>query len=206
MEIVSASFRPFSILFAKLSIYRLLNRDPFDLTPEQYRRVCLWQARRDALLNFWRRDQLICMGLWPSLPSKATHHSPRPVPPVVPIPPRPERVPKWDKLLCAALGGYPCGTLYPGEAADEWRGKGLQVDYVPLWALPPYKLAPLPSSTLPAPSVKILDESVLPALAAELRRLHRRLGYKIARVSIGITPGNDDVAPPLVPIWERQGF
>lgn len=210
MEIVSASFRPFSILAAKLSIYQFLNRDPLDLTTEQYRRVCLWRARRDALLNFWRRDQLICNGLWPSVSSlkmqiESTHYVPAPLPPVAPIPPAPEKVSKLDKLLCTALGGLPSGTYYPGGTEVE-TSKRLQVDYVPLWARPPYNLSPLPEPALPAPPVKILDESVLPALAKEMRRVYRRLGMKIARVSIGSVPGGDGGAAPLVPIWERTSF
>ncbi len=63
MELVYAAFRPLAILIGIFSIYRFLHCDPLSLTSEQYRRVCLWRARRDALLNFRRCDQLICMGL-----------------------------------------------------------------------------------------------------------------------------------------------
>ena len=121
-----------------------------------------------------------------------------------PIPPAPKQVTKLDKLLCAALGGHPVGTYYPYgtkmETAKRW-----QVDYVPLWALPPYNLAPLPASAK-LPPAAVLDDGLLPALAKEVRRTHRRLGYKVARVSIGAIPGGDGEAAPLAPIWERKGF
>jgi phosphoserine phosphatase len=83
--------------------------------------------------------------------------------------------------------------------------KRWQVDYVPVWALPPYNLAPL-GERPKLPAAAILDENLLPALAKEVRRTHRRLGYKVARVSIGAISGGDGGAAPLAPIWERQGF
>lgn len=124
-----------------------------------------------------------------------------------PIPPAPEKVSKLDKLLCDALGGLPPGTYYPCgtemETAKRW-----QVDYVPLWATPPYNLAPLPPPpiSMKFKAAAALDENLLPNLAKEIRRVHRRLGYKIARVSIGSVPGGDGGAAPLAPIWERKGF
>jgi peptidoglycan/xylan/chitin deacetylase (PgdA/CDA1 family) len=124
-----------------------------------------------------------------------------------PIPPAPEKVTKLDKLLCAALGGHPVGTYYPYgtkmETAKRW-----QVDYVPLWALPPYNLAPLEPKpiSMKFKAAAVLDETLLPALAKEVRRTHRRLGYKVARVSVGAIPGGDGETAPLASIWERQGF
>jgi peptidoglycan/xylan/chitin deacetylase (PgdA/CDA1 family) len=124
-----------------------------------------------------------------------------------PILPAPEKITKLDKLLCAALGGNPVGTYYPPgtemETAKRW-----QVDYVPLWAMPPYNLAPLPGENGPQfkfPASAVLSGAV-DELATEIRRGSRRLGRKIARISVGVVAGGDGSAAPLRSIWERQGF
>jgi hypothetical protein len=49
--------------------------------------------------------------------------------------------------------------------------------------------------------------TVLPALAAEIRRTSKRLfGRKIVRISIGAKNFDDGVPAALVTIWERRTF